>query len=98
MQRRKSRRHVRAANARWSKPQRREREPRDPIMDARLPIVIDLRSWGGRLLRIDPEPGLIKGRMSDGEFGDEIAVAALKTLLHSAADALPRMIGWRRLG
>lgn len=56
MQRRKSQRHVNAARARWRAAEMRaeaEREEgipdREPIIDARQPFEMDLRTWGGRI-------------------------------------------------
>lgn len=102
MQRRKSKRHQRAANARWRTDQaQHEREigiaDRDPYTDARQPCVIDLRGAGGPLLTLEPRLGYIAWRQRD-EAGSVSDCAAIKTLLHRLADTLPRTLSpahWR---
>ncbi len=95
MQRRKSIRHVRAANARWRAAEARAQAERDAgipdrpaLVDRRQPIDLDLTSWGGPRLHIEPRLGYIAARAvaDDGS----VQVAALKTLLHRIADGLPR--------
>jgi hypothetical protein len=98
MQKRKSQRHANAARARWRAAEHRaqaEREdgiPDRPLLDdARQPIDLDLRTWGGPRLRIVPRAGYIAGRQIDADSGAVTDCAALKTLLHRIADKLPRM-------
>ncbi len=102
MQRRKSARHVRAARARWRAAEERAQAARDAgIPDRPLPtdcrdtIILDLSSYGGKRLRIEPRVGYIACRMID-ESGEVKDCAALKTLLHRIADSLPRTLGARR--
>ena len=104
MQRRKSQRHVNAARARWRAAEMRadaEREAgipdREPIIDARQPVDLDLRTWGGPHLRIEPRLGYVSGRAIDVQTGKPVDCAALKTLLHRIADRLPRMMAVREL-
>lgn len=100
MQRQKSRRHQRAANARWRKDRAQaERDAgipdRDPLTDCRDPLELDLRSYGGRRLRIEPRVGYIACLVIDVDAGEVVACAALKTLLHRIADQLPRTMSAR---
>ncbi len=103
MQRRKSKRHVIAADARWRAAEARaEREraegipDRQAMIDQRAPITLDLTSYGGPLLHIEPRPGHIAVRAIDDATGDR-TVCALKTLLHRVADGLPRVASPRSL-
>jgi len=96
MQRRKSRRHVHAANVRWRAAEARAQEERDAgipdrpgLVDMRQPFDLDLRTWGGPALHIEPRLGYIAARSRDLETG-AVDCAALKTLLHRLADSLPR--------
>lgn len=102
MQRRKSRRHQRAADARWRLAEERAQAERDAGIpgrtDCRQPISLDLSSYGGPRLRIEPRPGYVSSRAIDEDTGRVVCVAALKTLLHSVADGLPRMMAPRRVG
>jgi hypothetical protein len=102
MQRRKSPRHVKAANARWRNAERRAQAERDAGIpdraapaDQRQPITFDLSSYGGRRLRIEPRIGYIACRVIDDETGEIIDCAAIKTALHRIADALPATLGAR---
>lgn len=97
MQRRKSKRHQRAANARWradrAQAERDAGIPDRPMpTDYREPITLDLRSAGGDLLVLEPCFGKIAWRLTGGSMHDR---AALKTLLHRIADSLPRQLGER---
>lgn len=102
MHKRKSRRHVIAAAARWRAAEARAQAERDegipdrePVRDSRQPIVLDLRSYGGRLLTIEPRHGYISVRvLADGAV---LHCAAMKQALHWIADELPRMLGARNL-
>ena len=102
MQRRKSARHVKAANARW-RMDRADSEraagipDRLPMSDCRQPLVLDLTSYGGKRLRIEPRLGYVACRVIDDESGAVVQCAALKTALHSIADSLPRTLGVRNL-
>ena len=100
MQPRKSQRHVKAANARWRNAEARAQAERDdgipdrePMSDQRQPITLDLRSYGGKLWRIEPRHGYIACRATDD--AGNVRCAALKTLLHAIADDLPRMLSAR---
>lgn len=66
------------------------------LEDARQPITIDLSSYGGPCLRIEPRRGYIAVRAID-EAGS-VRACALKTLLHDLADSLPRTLGARSAG
>ena len=101
MQRHKSRRHQRAANARWRAAEMRAQAERDagipdsePLVDVRQPCVIDLRGAGGPLLTLEPRAGYIAWRQRDDAGGVQDC-AAIKTLLHRLADTLPRTLGAR---
>jgi hypothetical protein len=100
MHRRKSIRHVKAAKARWRAAEARAQAERDDgipdrpaFVDIRQPIDLDLTSWGGPRLHIEPRRGYIAARAvaADGA----VQVAALKTLLHRIADSLPRTLSHR---
>ncbi|MEY2854600.1 MAG: hypothetical protein RL030_1732 [Pseudomonadota bacterium] len=102
MQRRKSARHIMAANARWRAAEARAQAERDAgtpdrpaLVDHRQPFDLDLTSWGGPRLHVEPRLGYIAARA----IGDDgtVTVAALKTLLHGIADALPRTLSARSL-
>jgi hypothetical protein len=97
MQRRKSPRHVKAARARWRAAEARAQAERDAgipdrpaLVDLRQPFDLDLTTWGGRRLRIEPRLGYIAARVIDAATGECLECAALKTALHNLADALPR--------
>jgi hypothetical protein len=98
MQRHKSARHQRAANARWRYAEltaQAEREagiPDRTDTDCRQPFDLDLRSAGGTLYRIEPRHGYIAWRAVDQGTGTVAHCAALKELLHQIADDLPRMM------
>jgi hypothetical protein len=101
MQPRKSQRHVNAARARWRTAETRaqaERDagiPDDPApVDCREPFALDLRSAGGPLYRIEPRRAYVAWRAID-EAGTVKHCAALKELLHTIADELPRMLAAR---
>ena len=103
MQKRKSQRHVNAANARWRAAEARaEAERADGIPDRPMPVdwrttcTVDLRGAGGPLLTFEPRAGYVAWRARN-EAGDVTACAALKTLLHALADDMPRMMGARNL-
>lgn len=100
MHSRKSARHQRAANSRWrevrAQAERAEGVPdREPVTDARMPLELDLTSYGGKRLRIEPRLGYIACRVIDDSSGEVVMCAALKTALHAIADGLPRMLGAR---
>ena len=92
----KSARHVNAARCRWRAAEARAQAEleagitdRETHQDCRQRITIDLRSYGGERLHIEPRMGYIACRMLD-DAGTLRDCAALKTLLHRLADALPR--------
>lgn len=102
MQRRKSQRHVKAAKARWRNAEARaqvEREAgipdRAPDVDLRAVLTLDLTSYGGPLLRIEPRPGRISVRVVEEDSGEVVDCCALKTALIRIAGRLPRTIGAR---
>jgi hypothetical protein len=101
MQRRKSRRHVNAAKARWRAAEQRADDeraagiPDRAFEDLRQPITLELASAGYRNLRIVPRPGYISWRSYDADTDEPIECAALKELLHRIADRLPRQLGAR---
>lgn len=101
MQRRKSRRHVNAARARWRMAIARAQEQRDAGIpdrapaDCRQPFELDLRSAGGRLWRIEPRLGYVSWRVIDADTGTVEHCAALKQALHWVADTTPRMLAAR---
>lgn len=102
MQRRKSPRHQRAANTRWREHRAQvERDtgiPDRPMpTDCRDTLVLDLRSYGGKRLRIEPRVGYIACRVFNDETGELVECCALKTALHAIADSLPRTLGARNL-
>jgi hypothetical protein len=66
-----------------------------PLEDTRQAFEMDLRSAGGRLLRIEPRWGFVAWRAIDAESGEVLRVAALKELLHWVADSLPRWLALR---
>ena len=102
MQKRKQRRIITATqryrSAEWRADAAREAGIPDRIEpdDTRQPITIDLRSYGGPCLRIEPRRGYIAVRAID-EAG-AVRACALKTLLHQLADSLPRTLGARSAG
>ena len=103
MQRPKSPRHVKAARSRWRAAEARAQAERDdgipdrlPVTDARQPIELDLTSWGGPRLRIEPRLGYVAGRAIDEDSGEVLHVAALKEMLRwIAARQVPRRLGAR---
>lgn len=102
MHRPKSPRHQRAAKARWRQDRAQaERDAgvpdRELLADCRDPVLLDLSSYGGPRLRIEPRLGYIACRVIDLDAGAVIACCALKTALHEIANKLPRTIGERNL-
>lgn len=102
MQKRKARRTI-SAKVRWrcaelSADAARERgiPDRTDLDDARQPITLDLSSYGGPCLRIEPRLGYIAVRAIDASGA--VRACALKTLLHDLADSLPRTLGARSAG
>ena len=98
MQRRKSTRHQKAANARWSRAPDPSIEERPAIEDRRTPISLDLRPAGGPNLTLEPRLGYVAWRARDAESGEVVDCAALKELLHRVADGLPRILAMRNCG
>lgn len=99
MQRPKSLRHVRAANARWRASSAHAQQERDdgipdrPLLaDSRLPFPLPLKARGWRDVEIEPRLGyLTKWRAVDAETREVLHSAALKELLHWCADRMPRV-------
>jgi hypothetical protein len=87
---------VRAAEARAQAEREAGIPDREPQADARQRITLDLRSYGGERLHIEPRMGYIACRLLD-DAGTVKDCAALKTLLHRWADSLPPTLGARRL-
>lgn len=89
-----------SAQCRWRAAEARaesEREAGIPDRghdDARQPCTIDLRGAGGPLLTLEPRVGYVAWRQIN-DAGEVEACAALKTLLHTLADKLPRMLAAR---
>ena len=90
-----------SARCRWRAAELRAQAERDagipdrePYFDARQPIDLDLRSYGGPWLHIEPRIGYVSVRVLD-ETGAVVQCAALKTALHRIADALPRTLSAR---
>ena len=59
--------------------------------------MLDLRSYGGRLIRIEPRIGYVAARAVDDETGEVLHCAAVKELLHCIADDLTRWASPRGL-
>ena len=104
MQRRKSARHVNAAKARWRAAEDRAEAEREEgieelpmLSDTRQPLELDLRTWGGPLVHIEPRAGYISARAFDAETSELIECAALKTLLRTIARRLPRTLSPRAM-
>lgn len=102
MQRHKSQRHVRAANARWRAREALAQAERDAgIPDApmpedfRQPFQLSLKAAGWRDLHIEPRLGYVSWRALDAETGEVLHCAALKELLRWAAGQVPRMLAVR---
>lgn len=96
MRQHKSRRHQQSARARWRAAEMRADalreagfEDRRPVIDGRECIDLDLRSAGGRHLRLEPRLGFLAWRCIDVETDTCTKSAALKTLLRWVADDLP---------
>ena len=62
--------------------------------DCRRPCVIDLRGAGGPLLTLEPVPRKVAWRARD-DSGAVVKRAAIKSLLHSVADDMARMLSFR---
>lgn len=102
MQRPKSARHVKAAQAKWRAAEARAQAERDAgipdredVPDLRQPFPLDLRSAGGELWHIEPRLGYVSWRALN-QAGEVKHCAALKTLLTRIAAKLPRMVSARR--
>lgn len=101
MQRRKSKRHQWAANARWrareaqAEAERQAGIPDAPIGDVRQPFDLPLRSIGYRDLRIEPRLGYVAWRAVDYATGEVVHCAALKELLRLIARDVPKMLAER---
>ncbi len=98
MQRHKSARHVRAANARWRRAdaERSEGIPDAPLYaDTRHPFDLPLQHAGFLDLRIEPRLGYVSWRAVDAASGEVLHCAALKELLRWIAGQVPRMLAAR---
>ena len=102
LQKRKARKTISAESrwrcAEWRADAERESGIPDRIEreDTRQPITIDLSSYGGPCLRVEPRRGYIAVRAIDA--GGSVRACAIKTLLHDLADSLPRTLGARASG
>jgi hypothetical protein len=63
--------------------------------DVRQPFELDLTSYGGPNLRIEPRLGYVACRLIDADTGCVLRAAALKTILRDLADSLPRTLSSR---
>lgn len=104
MQRHKSQRHVKAANARWraaewkAEAKREAGIPDAPLLtDCRVAFPLPLKSAGFRDLQIEPRLGYVSWRARDVETEEVIHCAALKELLRWIARQVPRMLAERNL-
>lgn len=95
MQKRKSRRHQVAANARWraaearAELERAEGVPdREPMTDVRLPFSLPFAHLGWRDVRLEPRLGYISWRCVDEGTGE---------MLRWIAAQVPRQLGSRHL-
>lgn len=102
MQRLKSKRHVKAANMRWRAAEARAAAERDagipdrPIVeDTRKSFPLDLGAAGFHDLLIEPRLGYVAWRAVRKDTGQPVHSAALKQLLHWAADQVPRALALR---
>lgn len=100
MQRHKSKRHVRAANARWRAAEERAHAERDagipdvPVFDdSRRPFLLPLSYFGFRDLWMEPRIGYIGWRAMDPETREVIYCAASKEMLRWLALKVPKMLG-----
>ena len=63
---------------------------REPYIDGRPLIALDLSGNGGRHWVLEPVPGKLTYLARDVETGQAVYRLALKSLLHVLADGLPR--------
>lgn len=102
MQRRKSSRHVNAANARWravkAQDERDDGIPDEPIIeDRRQPFDLPLSVAGFVDLRIEPRLGYVSWRAVDAATGQVLHCAAMKSLLRWIARQCVRPLAARNL-
>ena len=100
MQRRKSPRHVRAANARWrmakADAERADGIPDMPLIsDMRQPFTMQLSAFGWRDVVIEPRLGYVGWRAVDAETREVLHCAASKELLRWIARQVPRLLATR---
>ena len=102
MQRRKSQRHVHAANARWrarealAHDERAAGIPDRPMPeDFRRPFHLPLRAAGWKDLWIEPRLGYVSWRAIDPQTGEVLHCASIKELLRWTAAQMPRMLAAR---
>jgi hypothetical protein len=103
MQRRKSKRHQRAANYRWRAVKaQQEREDgipdREPIIDARQPVTLPLSALGYRDIHLEPRLGYVAWRAVAVDTGEVLHCAASKELLRWIAGQVPRLLAARNFG
>lgn len=94
MQRHKSRRHQHAANTRWREERAQaERDAgipdRQPEVDGRSVRYLDLRDYGGPLVRAEPRLGYCSCRFFDDETGELLACCTMKQALIELSRKLP---------
>lgn len=100
MQRRKSPRHVHAANSRWravkAQHEREDGIPDEPIIeDCRQPFDLPLAAAGFVDLRIEPRLGYVSWRAVDAATGEVLHCAAMKSLLRWIARQCVRPLAAR---
>ena len=104
MHKRKSRRHQRAANARWRNAKSAADAEREAgIPDREPPMVrpvwsLDLRAVGGPWWRCEPRIGYIADRVYDQATGALVMCAPPKTILRAATAMVARRLGERAAG
>lgn len=102
MRKPKSKRHVNAAKARWRAAEASadaERaagiDDRPAHVELREPFELDLRTWGGPHLHIEPRLLHIAAIARDPATGVVVRVASIKEMLHWIADKMPSRRGIR---
>ena len=104
MQRRKSHRHAKAAQARWrhaavkAELERLEGIPdREPDADIRQPFCLPLARLGWLDVRLEPRLGYIAWRCVDADTDEVLACKALGEMLRWIAAQVPRQMGRRNM-
>ena len=100
MQRRKSTRHQRAANARWRKAEQERADgipDRQALVEHRQPIPLPLAHLGWRDVTLEPRLGYVSWRCRDDASGEVLACHAMGQMMRWIAAQVPRQLGVRRL-